>query len=184
MTWPVSSFESYHGATIPAPATRIRAARQDRIGALAELISTDEADLPIKPGASSMEEAASVPLVGVAAWQARIEMTNLRAGQKFRANLLPGGTFVISPAKNLDAIRTTVEQVHPFESANAAKDPVDHGRAKGVVVIKVGLRIHGQLETVSLRRSSNCHTSCIAEDRDFFLDRGAVHTDISSTAAS
>jgi len=53
-----------------------------RIGAFAEFIAIKEEDVAIKPKALSMEEAASVPLVGLTAWQALIERANLRKGQR------------------------------------------------------------------------------------------------------
>src|SRR6058998_686444 len=40
-----------------------------RIGAFAEFIAINEDDVAIKPNALSMEEAASIPLVGLTAWQ-------------------------------------------------------------------------------------------------------------------
>jgi len=39
-----------------------------RIGAFAELIAIKEADVAVKPKALTMEEAASIPLVGLTAW--------------------------------------------------------------------------------------------------------------------
>ena len=46
---------------------------QDRIGTFAEFISMNEDDVAIKPKKLTMEEAASIPLVGLTAWQALIE---------------------------------------------------------------------------------------------------------------
>src|SRR4029450_9412442 len=43
-----------------------------RIGAFAEFSAIKEEDVAIKPQALTMEEAASVPLVGLTAWQALI----------------------------------------------------------------------------------------------------------------
>ena len=53
-----------------------------RIGAFAECIAISEGDVAIKPKALTMEEAASIPLVGLTAWQALIERANLKKGQK------------------------------------------------------------------------------------------------------
>ena len=49
-------------------------ARPDKgaIGTFAELIAMNEADVALKPVALSMEEAASIPLVGLTAWQALV----------------------------------------------------------------------------------------------------------------
>ncbi len=53
-----------------------------RIGTFAEYISIDENDVALKPKNVSMEEAASIPLVGLTAWQALVEKANLKQGQK------------------------------------------------------------------------------------------------------
>src|SRR5437899_986887 len=55
---------------------------KDRIGAFAERISVDEDDLALKPRSLTMEEAASVPVVALTAWQALVERANLRKGQR------------------------------------------------------------------------------------------------------
>jgi NADPH:quinone reductase-like Zn-dependent oxidoreductase len=55
---------------------------KDRIGTFAEFIAMNEADVAIKPAALSMEEAASIPLVGLTAWQALVEKADLKPGQK------------------------------------------------------------------------------------------------------
>ena len=49
-----------------------------RIGAFAEFIAINEDDVAIKPTALTMEEAASIPLVGLTAWQALVERANLQ----------------------------------------------------------------------------------------------------------
>src|SRR6266513_5994781 len=46
---------------------------KNRIVTFAELIAVSEDDLAIKPKRLTMEEAASIPLVGLTAWQALIE---------------------------------------------------------------------------------------------------------------
>ena len=64
---------------------------KDRIGTFAEFISMNEADVAIKPTQLSMEEAASIPLVGLTAWQALVEMANLKPGQKVFIQAGTGG---------------------------------------------------------------------------------------------
>ena len=80
-----------------------------RIGAFAEFIAINEADVAIKPKALTMEEAASIPLVGLTAWQALIERANLRKGQKVLIHAGSGGvgTFAIQLAKHLGATVAT-----------------------------------------------------------------------------
>jgi len=53
-----------------------------RIGAFAEFTAIKEDDVAVKPKALTMEEAASIPLVGLTAWQVLIERANLKKGQK------------------------------------------------------------------------------------------------------
>jgi NADPH:quinone reductase-like Zn-dependent oxidoreductase len=55
---------------------------KDRIGTFAELIAIDEADVALKPKTLRMEEAASIPLVALTAWQALVEKAKLKRGQK------------------------------------------------------------------------------------------------------
>jgi NADPH:quinone reductase-like Zn-dependent oxidoreductase len=82
---------------------------KDRIGTFAEFISMNEDDVAIKPKKFTMEEAASIPLVGLTAWQALIERANLQKGQKVFIQAGSGGvgTFAIQLAKHLGAIVAT-----------------------------------------------------------------------------
>src|SRR5436853_2526799 len=69
----------------------------------------NEADVALKPKNLTMEEAASIPLVGLTAWQVLIERANLKAGQKVLIHAGSGGvgTFAIQLAKHLGAIVAT-----------------------------------------------------------------------------
>jgi NADPH:quinone reductase-like Zn-dependent oxidoreductase len=80
-----------------------------RIGTFAEFISMNENDVALKPKNLSMEEAASIPLVSLTAWQALIEKANLRKGQKVFIQAGSGGvgTIAIQLAKNLGATVAT-----------------------------------------------------------------------------
>ena len=80
-----------------------------RIGTFAEYIAVREADLAIKPKTLTMEEAASVPLVALTAWQALIERANLKKGQKVLIHAGAGGvgTLAIQLAKHLGATVAT-----------------------------------------------------------------------------
>ena len=82
---------------------------QDRIGAFAEFISMNENAVAIKPKKLTMEEAASIPLVGLTAWQVLIKRANLKKGQKVLIHAGSGGvgTFAIQLAKHLGAIVAT-----------------------------------------------------------------------------
>src|SRR3989440_10201347 len=82
---------------------------KNRIGTFAEFIAVSEADLAIKPKRLTMEEAASIPLVGLTAWQALIEKAQLKKGQKVLIHAGSGGvgTFAIQLAKHVGAIVAT-----------------------------------------------------------------------------
>jgi NADPH:quinone reductase-like Zn-dependent oxidoreductase len=82
---------------------------QDRIGAFAELIAISENDVAKKPHQLDMEQAASIPLVGLTAWQALIEKAELQAGQKVLIHAGSGGvgTIAIQLAKHLGAAVAT-----------------------------------------------------------------------------
>jgi NADPH:quinone reductase-like Zn-dependent oxidoreductase len=82
---------------------------QDRIGTFAEYIAVDEADLAMKPNNLTMEEASSVPLVALTAWQVFVERANLQKGQKVLIHAGSGGvgTIAIQLAKHLGAYVAT-----------------------------------------------------------------------------
>jgi NADPH:quinone reductase-like Zn-dependent oxidoreductase len=83
--------------------------RDGRVGTFAELIAINEADVAPKPKNLSMEDAASIPLVSLTAWQALVERANLRRGQKILIHAGSGGvgTFAIQLAKHLGATVAT-----------------------------------------------------------------------------
>ncbi len=91
--------------------------RDGQIGAFAERIAVKESDLAVKPADLSMAEAASIPLVGLTAWQALVERAQIKPGQKVLIHAGSGGvgTFAIQLAKHLGAIVATTASV-----ANAA----------------------------------------------------------------
>jgi 2-desacetyl-2-hydroxyethyl bacteriochlorophyllide A dehydrogenase len=82
---------------------------KDRIGTFAEMIAINENDVAKKPHRLDMEQAASVPLVGLTAWQALIEKAKLQAGQKVLIHAGSGGvgTIAIQLAKHLGATVAT-----------------------------------------------------------------------------
>ncbi|KAA8554003.1 MULTISPECIES: NADP-dependent oxidoreductase [Pseudomonas] len=81
----------------------------DRIGAFAEFIAINQGSLAIKPKDLTMEEAASIPLVGLTAWQALVEKADVKKGQKVLIHAGSGGvgTLAIQLAKHLGAIVAT-----------------------------------------------------------------------------
>jgi NADPH:quinone reductase-like Zn-dependent oxidoreductase len=79
--------------------------RDGRIGALAERIAIDEADVALKPANTSMEEAASLPLVALTAWQVLVERAGVQPGQKVLIHAGSGGVgaLAIQLARQLGA---------------------------------------------------------------------------------
>jgi len=88
-----------------------------RIGTFAELIAIRERDVALKPKRLTMEEAASIPLVGLTAWQALVERGHLKQGQKVFIQAGSGGvgTFAIQLAKHLGATVATTTSTSNIE---------------------------------------------------------------------
>ena len=80
-----------------------------RIGAFAEYIAINEGDAALKPKNLGMEEAASIPLVALTAWQALVERAELKKGQKVLIHAGSGGvgTLAIQLARHLGATVAT-----------------------------------------------------------------------------
>lgn len=78
-------------------------------GTFAEFIAINENDAATKPKSLTMEKSASIPLVGLTAWQALVEKANLKKGQKVFIQAGSGGvgTFAIQLAKHLGATVAT-----------------------------------------------------------------------------
>jgi NADPH:quinone reductase-like Zn-dependent oxidoreductase len=91
--------------------------RKGRSGTFAEFIAIAEDDVAHKPKALTMEEAASIPLVGLTAWQALVERANLKKGQKVLIHAGSGGvgTFAIQLAKHVGAIVATTAGAASFD---------------------------------------------------------------------
>ena len=88
-----------------------------RIGTFAEYIAINEKDVALKPKNLSMEEAASIPLVALTAWQALVESAGLKKGQKVFIQAGSGGvgTIAIQLAKHLGATVATTASEKSFE---------------------------------------------------------------------
>ena len=83
--------------------------RDLRIGTFAELITIDQDDVAPKPSSLTLQEAAAVPLVALAAWQILVDRAHLQPGQKVLVHAGAGGlgSTVIQLAKHLGAIVAT-----------------------------------------------------------------------------
>jgi NADPH:quinone reductase-like Zn-dependent oxidoreductase len=91
------------------------------IGTFAGQISMNEADVALKPQRLSMEEAASIPLVALTAWQALVENADLKKRQKVFIQAGSGGvgTIAIQLAKYLGATVATTTSTANVEWVKA-----------------------------------------------------------------
>jgi len=86
---------------------------KDRIGAFADYAVVREGAAALKPANVTFEEAASLPLVALTAWQALVEIGKLRANQRVLIHAGSGGvgSVAIQLARHLGAtVLTTVGQ--------------------------------------------------------------------------
>lgn len=80
-----------------------------RMGAFAEYVAIDEAYLAPAPESLSLTEAAALPVAGLTAWQALVELGGLKAGQTVLIHGGSGGvgSVAIQLAKHLGAVVAT-----------------------------------------------------------------------------
>lgn len=99
-----------------------------------------EQDIAKKPANLSHEEAASLPLVALTAWQALVTKANLHAGQKVLIHAGSGGvgSIAIQIAKHLDAevVATTSTDNMPMVRALGADTVIDYRTEKFNEVVK------------------------------------------------
>lgn len=80
-------------------------AKTDAHGSFAEYTSLKSTSVALKPNNMSMTQAAALPLVALTAWQALVEVTQLKRGQKILIHAGSGGvgSIAIQLAKHLGA---------------------------------------------------------------------------------
>src|SRR6266496_1932330 len=131
--------------------------RDGRVGTFAELIALNEADLALKPKNLSMEEAASIPLVGLTAWQVLVERANLQKGQKVLIHAGSGGvgTFAIQLAKHIGAtVATTTSTANVELARNLGADVViDYKKQDFADVLRDYDLVLNSLDKVTLEKS-------------------------------
>ncbi|PSJ65356.1 NADP-dependent oxidoreductase [Kumtagia ephedrae] len=131
--------------------------RDGRIGTLAQFIAMNEADVALKPKNLSMEEAASIPLVGLTAWQVLVERAKLTKGQKILIHAGSGGvgTFAIQLAKHLGAtVATTTSAANAGLVENLGADVVIDYKARDFEKILSGYDVVlNSLDGDTLRKS-------------------------------
>ena len=127
------------------------------IGAFAEYISINENDLALKPKDISMEEAASIPLVGLTAWQALVEKADVKKGQKVFIQAGSGGvgTFAIQLAKHLGATVATTTSTNnmAFVKSLGADIVVDYKKEDFETILKDYDVVLNSQDTQTLEKS-------------------------------
>jgi NADPH:quinone reductase-like Zn-dependent oxidoreductase len=102
----------------------------DRIGAFAEYALARETAAAKKPARLDYTQAASLPMVGLTAWQTLVDLAQLRVGQKVLIHAGSGGvgTFAIQLAKHLGAHVTTTAGArnHPLVKSLGADVAIDY----------------------------------------------------------
>jgi len=107
---------------------------KDRIGAFAEFAVVREGAAALKPANATFEEAASLPLVALTAWQALVEIGKLSANQRVLIHAGSGGvgSTAIQLARHLGAtVFTTVGQRNVELVKRLGADvPIDYRSAR------------------------------------------------------
>jgi alcohol dehydrogenase len=105
-----------------------------RPGTFAEYAAVRAVDLAPKPARLTHEEAASIPLVGLTAWQALVDRAHLEKGQKVLIHAGSGGvgTIAIQIAKHLGATVATTCSARNVELVKSlgADVVVDYGKER------------------------------------------------------
>ncbi|WP_312339437.1 NADP-dependent oxidoreductase [Sphingobacterium sp.] len=129
------------------------------IGTFAEYLAVEEKDLALKPKNLSMDEAAGVPLVALTAWQALVEVGNLKKGQKVFIQAGSGGVGIIAIqlAKYLGATVATTAGKSSFEMLrNLGADVlIDYKNQDFEAVLKNYDLVLNSQDTNNLKKSLN-----------------------------
>ena len=104
-----------------------------RNGAYAEFVAVDERFAAPKPPNLSFEEAASIPLVGLTAWQALVDVAGVNEGHRILIHAGSGGvgSFAVQLAKSRGAsVVTTCSTPHlSFVRSLSPDEIIDYTRA-------------------------------------------------------
>lgn len=131
--------------------------RDLRIGAFAEQIAIDAEDVALKPRSLSFEEAAAVPLVALAAWQALVDVADVQPGQKVLVHAGAGGlgSTVIQVARHLGAHVATTAHTKDVDRVRAlgADEVIDYTRQDFTQVVSGYDVVLDSLGAASLEKS-------------------------------
>lgn len=133
---------------------------QDRIGTFAELISVNQDALALTPSNISMEQAASLPLVALTAWQVLVETAQVQKGQKVLIHAGSGGvgSIAIQLAKHLGAFVATTTSTPNVEWVKAlgADIVIDYKKQDFESVLNEYDVVLNSLDSVVLKKSVKC----------------------------
>lgn len=108
--------------------------RHSRPGCYAEYVAVDEREVAAKPAKLTHEEAASMPLAALTAWDCLVEITRVRPGDKVLVHAGAGGvgSLAIQLAKHLGATVTTTCSARNEELVRGlgADAVIDHRRER------------------------------------------------------
>ena len=111
----------------------------NRNGAYAELVAVRACEIAHKPKTISHNEAASVPLVGITAWEVLINCAEISAGQRVLIHAGSGGvgTLAIQLAKSQGAyvITTTSEKNRALVESLGADQVIDYNKQNFAEII-------------------------------------------------
>jgi NADPH:quinone reductase-like Zn-dependent oxidoreductase len=129
------------------------------IGTFAEYMAISENDVALKPKNISMEDAASVPLVALTAWQALVEIGKVQEGQKVFIQAGSGGvgTIAIQLAKHLGATVATTASEKSFDTLKSlgADILIDYKKEDFENVLKDYDLVLNSQDTATLKKSLN-----------------------------
>lgn len=99
-------------------------------GAYAEYMTAPDKDLAPKPRALSMAEAGGLPLAGLTAWQALVDIAGVQSGQRVLIHAAAGGVghlaVQIAKVRGAHVIATAREANHPFLKDLGADELIDY----------------------------------------------------------
>ena len=143
--WDVAGIVEAVGAQVPQwrPGDEVYAyARKPKVqhGAYAEFIALDAAHVARKPSNLSFEEAASVPLAGLTAWQSLFDAAQLKETERVLIHAAAGGvgSFAVQLARNAGAevFGTASARNHAFLKELGASLAIDYRTEKIPDVIR------------------------------------------------
>lgn len=109
-------------------------------GTYAEYIAVDERSVALKPATLSFEEAASIPLAGLTAWQCLFDAAHLQRGQTVLIQAAAGGVggFAVQLARQrrCRVIATASAKNHEYVRSLGAQEVIDYTQTDFVPAVR------------------------------------------------